>query len=203
MNTQKGSAHVFLITGLVIALTGALGFIFWQNFLHKEPTVAKTETVMKTQPKEETVYKTVQINDHTFRYPLNKNNEKILIIPDKSNPALQISYSPIRNYYSYTEEGSYEDCKNYVAGLVNVNTEKDFKDFNLLPRFYGKNTLTEALDDGTVVRVGERDLYLAGPVKQNEVCTDIYESEDTELQNILSDTKNVRLAWLRSLELVE
>lgn len=50
---SQGFAHAFLVIGLVAALLGALGFIFWQNFIHKEPTVTKTQTVTKPQPKEE------------------------------------------------------------------------------------------------------------------------------------------------------
>ncbi len=42
---QIGFAHAFLIIGLIVALVGALGFIFWQNFIHKEPVVTKTEVV--------------------------------------------------------------------------------------------------------------------------------------------------------------
>jgi len=42
---QKGFAHAVLIIGLIIALIGTLGFIFWQNFIHEDPVVTKTETV--------------------------------------------------------------------------------------------------------------------------------------------------------------
>lgn len=45
MAHQKGFAHAFLIIGLVVALIGALGFVFWQNFIYKEPVVTKTEVV--------------------------------------------------------------------------------------------------------------------------------------------------------------
>ncbi len=40
MSKQKGFAHAFIIIGLVVVIGGALGFIFWQNFLDK-PTKAK------------------------------------------------------------------------------------------------------------------------------------------------------------------
>lgn len=48
MKNQKGFAHAFLVIGLVVALAGALGFIFWQNFIHKEP-VAKNDSVVATK----------------------------------------------------------------------------------------------------------------------------------------------------------
>lgn len=42
MKTQKGSAHVVIVIVLVVALLGALGFIFWQNFV-KPDEATKTE----------------------------------------------------------------------------------------------------------------------------------------------------------------
>ena len=43
MNKQQdGFAHAVLIIGLVVAILGALGFIFWQNFIYKAP---ETKTV--------------------------------------------------------------------------------------------------------------------------------------------------------------
>lgn len=45
MTSQKGFAHALLIIGLVIALVGALGFVFWQNFVYKETVATKTEVV--------------------------------------------------------------------------------------------------------------------------------------------------------------
>jgi hypothetical protein len=189
----------------VLVLLVVIGYIAWNNFFDVKNTNTNVpETSQSTDGQvEEVEHKTVQINERTFRYPLNKNNEKIVIVPDESTPALQISYGPIRNYYSNKTGEQYEYCKDYIAGLVNVNTEKDFSDYNLLPRFHGNATFAEALADGTIVQVGDRDLYLSGPTKQNEGCTDIYESKDSELLNILSDMSNVRLAWLKSLELIE
>jgi len=72
-----------------------------------------------------------------------------------------------------------------------------------LSHVYHKSTLKDALDDGTLVQVGNSDLYVGGPVKQNEPCTDIYESKDPVLQNIISDVSTTRLNWLKSLELMQ
>lgn len=45
MNKQQdGFAHAVLIIGLVVAILGALGFIFWQNFIYQAPET-KTVTV--------------------------------------------------------------------------------------------------------------------------------------------------------------
>lgn len=42
---QQGSAHVVIVICLVLALLTALGWIFWQNFIHKEPVQKETEVV--------------------------------------------------------------------------------------------------------------------------------------------------------------
>lgn len=47
MTSQRGFAHAFLIVGLVVALMGALGFVFWQNFIYREPIV-NNETTSST-----------------------------------------------------------------------------------------------------------------------------------------------------------
>ena len=48
---QSGFAHAFLIIGLVIALIGALGFIFWQQFVNddskKDVESSKNDTSAK------------------------------------------------------------------------------------------------------------------------------------------------------------
>lgn len=46
--SQKGSSHIVIIVILVVALLGALGFVFWQNFINKDPIVKEAET-SKTQ----------------------------------------------------------------------------------------------------------------------------------------------------------
>jgi uncharacterized protein YpmB len=49
---QMGSAHVVIIVILVVALIGALGFIFWKNFATKE---SENNSVKKTESKHSSV----------------------------------------------------------------------------------------------------------------------------------------------------
>lgn len=70
--SQKGSAHVIIVVILVVALLGALGFVFWQNFIQKD-TETKPVTQSNTHkdvPKQVT-YKTYQTDKHpiSFKYP--------------------------------------------------------------------------------------------------------------------------------------
>lgn len=81
MNKQKGSAHVIAIVVLVIALLGALGFIFWQNFINKP--AAKTEVKQSSKSTADTTKSTpVKTNNAkfdsdelTFEYPKTSWNE--------------------------------------------------------------------------------------------------------------------------------
>lgn len=50
MNTQKGSAHIIIIIGLVILLTGALGYIFWQNAF-KDKVASPSENNVSAEDK--------------------------------------------------------------------------------------------------------------------------------------------------------
>lgn len=51
MTQQKGSSHVIIIIGLVVALIGALGFVFWQNFIYKEPVATDNDKVAVKEEK--------------------------------------------------------------------------------------------------------------------------------------------------------
>lgn len=76
MNHQKGSAHAIIVIGLVILLAGALGFIFWQNFLQKDDAEGEEVAVSKKQeapaPKDTVAKVTNQVftsDEMTFEYP--------------------------------------------------------------------------------------------------------------------------------------
>lgn len=62
--SQKGSAHVVIIVILVVALLGTLGFVFWQNFVYKEPIVKVAEEDVNNNVKEESA--------ETVKAPLTK-----------------------------------------------------------------------------------------------------------------------------------
>ena len=75
MRHQKGSAHVLIITGLVALLLAALGFIFWQNFIHKsageKKSVAITEdqTTADTDPYEGWKNYSSDRDGYSIKYP--------------------------------------------------------------------------------------------------------------------------------------
>ncbi|HEY1085434.1 MAG TPA: hypothetical protein VGE34_01770 [Candidatus Saccharimonadales bacterium] len=65
-HSQQGSAHVVAIICLVLALVTALGWVFYQNFIYREPTKTDTEllTVEKKDNKKQ-VEETTEPKDAT------------------------------------------------------------------------------------------------------------------------------------------
>jgi hypothetical protein len=47
---QSGSAHLIIIAILSVALIGALGFVFYQNFIQSKDSTLKTDTSKTTTP---------------------------------------------------------------------------------------------------------------------------------------------------------
>jgi len=75
---QTGSAHTFFIIGLVVVLIGVLGFIFWQNFIYKDPTYPGAVKVVEENKGPETAKEypyigwktyTSQRDGYSIKYP--------------------------------------------------------------------------------------------------------------------------------------
>lgn len=74
LHRQSGSAHIVIIIILVVAILGALGFVFWQNFLQPKatPQVITSETSAQTQEKPSpaaTDYESYSNAEYSFSYP--------------------------------------------------------------------------------------------------------------------------------------
>lgn len=117
-HSQKGSSHVITIVALVVALIGALGFVFWQNFIHKEPVAKEVEIVKtKNQPKDEYAgWKTYEsAYDYSIRYP-----SEWVVVNETSNDGPYI-----RNFDPASRPA--EDLannKNYPKDYINIRVLK-------------------------------------------------------------------------------
>lgn len=81
MKKQSGSAHVIIVIILVVALIGALGFIFWQNFVAKKAdTKTSSEETSKPAAKEEPK-KEPTLSANWFVYE-SQNKKYSMAIPD-------------------------------------------------------------------------------------------------------------------------
>lgn len=63
---RSGSALLVIITAIVLIILCMLGFVFWQTFIHKEPT-AKSKPIVVTK-KEETQAKPFSIKDYGVQF---------------------------------------------------------------------------------------------------------------------------------------
>ncbi len=76
MKKQHGFAHAVLIIGMAVALLGALGFIFWQNFIYQEPAtqaevIKPNTTKNEAEDADTNTNKTFSSNELSFEYPSN------------------------------------------------------------------------------------------------------------------------------------
>lgn len=78
LKNQSGSAHIIVVIILVVALMGALGFVFYQNFIQKTNTTetATVDDEVKSDSNNvangtTTVYKTYTMDEYgaSFEYP--------------------------------------------------------------------------------------------------------------------------------------
>jgi|GEM_PF-4439997 len=79
LKKQSGSAHVIIISVLVVAIVGLLGFVFWQNFLNKSVVndaasseqQATADQSVTPSPEAEIKYKTFTspLSGYTVEYP--------------------------------------------------------------------------------------------------------------------------------------
>lgn len=75
MNKQQGSAHVVITIVLILTLLTALGWIFWQNFIHKEPASKNSEVVVVDKDK----------NDGAGEKDTNNKNSNVDLVAGSSS----------------------------------------------------------------------------------------------------------------------
>ena len=124
---SNGFAHAVLIIGLVVALIGALGFVFWQNFIHKEPVrteLLKTEVSSKEAPVDSSSdWKTYtsERDGYSIDYP-----KDWTVIAETEGDGLYI-----RNFDPASKsEGPKEGNTNYPKGYMNLSVYVNEDDSN-------------------------------------------------------------------------
>lgn len=121
--TQAGSAHVVIVIILVVALTGALGFIFWQNFMKTETDTSEPVATTEIEESSETdkyvdwgTYESAR-DGYSIKYP---KDWIVIKETDQDGPYIR-NFDPTSGY---TESG-------YPAGYINLRVlrEDDSADF--------------------------------------------------------------------------
>jgi hypothetical protein len=109
---QTGSAHIVIIVILVLVILGALGFVYWQNFIRKDSVVEPMKTPSSSQATTKSVtYKTytTDVYNVSFQYP----DDWTLSDPVKSDDVDDVS----RSITVTTSEG---DKVGFVVGIRGI-----------------------------------------------------------------------------------
>jgi hypothetical protein len=165
---QSGFAHAVLIIGLVVALIGALGFVFWQNFIYKEPVTANNETVI--------VKKQVNTNEPDANTAFTDLAGWNARIPSGSQKyELTKGSNDESEYYIITTDEVNKKCGMETSPYI--GTIYRYKPDTKLSLYEGR-TAQDAFADTNAKVVTSKYIYiLAGP---QSVC-----SEDAQVQKIL------------------
>lgn len=98
---QTGSAHVIVISVIVLAIVGALGFVFWNSYINKKPApvVSQTKTVSQTNSavqKDQPAAQELKIDDWSIKFTVPSG----LAVGDIYYYKAHIGDSP--DYYGFT-----------------------------------------------------------------------------------------------------
>lgn len=126
---QQGSTHVIIVAILAIALAGALGLIFWQNFVNKETSTKKpNESVANasSETKKEDPYAgwktyTSGKNAYSIIYP----SDWIVINETNDDGPYIRNFDPLSKPSSPKQENT-----NYPVGYINMHVLVDQNDSN-------------------------------------------------------------------------
>lgn len=175
---QKGSVHIVIVITLVLALVVALGFIFWQNFIHKSQTSSQQETTKTTdtQKKSPTVTttdeKTLEIPEWnikgTYSYGKELNYEIVNLPNDKSY--LQLTTSTI---------SSNKDCAQGYSGVIERYGLNE-----MVETTYGDPVTAKSIYDSRKDKsqVGDNYYIVSGP---QALCADANDPVQIEANEVL------------------
>lgn len=124
--SQSGSAHLIIIIILVVALLGALGFVFWQNFVDKAADSATTNTSDTTT---------------TNAATSDKDNNELGLDDQQGIEAIFKNKYPKGNLYfenSYTLSGP--NAYGYYTLGVGAIEDVDFETGGFMALFYKKGS---------------------------------------------------------------
>jgi len=142
-HAQQGSAHIVTIICLVAALVFALGWIFWQNFMYKTPTVTNADvTKVDTSKDDSTQDVSALPQDIDYTTIKNPDNTKGLILKSAADIQARTDLSDSLKVFLVTTLDEYTDkIKNAEGCKDSGNVEVSFG----LNRVYKQKYVTGGL----------------------------------------------------------
>lgn len=115
---QNGSAHIVIIIVLVVALIGALGYIFWQNFISKG---SNTEhTTVTTESLEDSSDSTFKSSVYTFDDAVAGINKVLL---EKGCSGSGMSEAISKDTFKEVDDST---PYSYQGGVSKINTDLSY-----------------------------------------------------------------------------
>ena len=181
---QTGSAHIVIIIILVVALVGALGFVFWQNFLNK-PSSTRDTTNSATKSSLDMTF--LEIDQFGVKIPY-----------DRTSDTYTVEVFPA-NLASVQSKKANDACGRAVTIAYISHYKVDEK----LPADYpgnnGKAKLyVEDLNNLPSVTIGD-DFYSIQSLQYLE-CADPMTKDGAAINTILVDATNSFQAVFKNLQ---
>ena len=158
-NNQLGSAHIVIISILVVALLGLIGFVFWQNFIQNKDTATTNQSTTTATPAP-TTYKTFTSANSslTFQYPDNWATSEVTA-PEGIVEVVTVKDSRGKTVAALQTNSQLGGACDYSQAPV--YTTLDLSSTNIKatqPVFFGLTALTST-DGGYDVHYGLTDYY--------------------------------------------
>ena len=200
MTKQRDLSTPWMIAIFVVSLiVGAVGWYVW--YITSRPDTSDTGRKQTASTNYE--YKSLTVNGHKLRYPLDENNQQV-IIEESSDPRFpQIAFTPLRRHFAASAD---EACRTINEGLLQVdslaNLRKSIDQDAADDPVADQKVINSFIAAGLAVKLDD-DLYALAPRKQGEACKEATKPKDAKLQLALFEAQEIERQWLASLKLAE
>lgn len=144
---QTGSTHVIIIVILVIALLGALGFVFWNNFMRKDssqPVATNNQNISQSDTSTDADKDYLKIEDWKVKFKLTQG-------------ASEVTYYEVPAVSDYVKAGY--DAKQFEFSTKAVEDLGEnciySEDGNVVTRLATLRRSKEKIADGPIVNNGQ------------------------------------------------
>lgn len=172
ISSQNGSAHAVIIVILIVALIGALGFIFWQNFpkspVNEESRAEDTQNTEKQPSNEDRASYVLNIPELNLKLDVDSKLKGLAYRYNKPANAVAFSSDEMSRYCSVEEEDAplgvvFKVDGQYPSEPSVENTPgvlmKQYSDFYLAYRS-PQQSCSQQKDDEVVTEITSRQIPL-------------------------------------------
>lgn len=155
-SSQKGSAHAIVIVLLIVALLGALGFVFYQNFIQKPVETTSVQSDKDAQPSEVKNQRVAfESKIYTLDYPTDWTAANEVRDDGSSSAILQNSDKTIRINFSVS--------RGAPGGTCDTTSQRKVRFYNVSNKAVTKlngsdayivEAMTDAIDGGYDYSIG-------------------------------------------------